>query len=145
MSDNFLDNTLIIEELSISEDLEELVESNDYYLEEDLNIFYSYPYYSADNFDYQYRLTLDKSLILEEVKCDDNDNEFNVLKTICDLELEKGLSMIYDSIDIRDENENKLEVTNDIVDFELKESKNPHQILENNKSIVLLELYKSIQ
>ena len=90
-------------------------------------------------------MTLDKSLLLEEVKCDDNDNEFSVLKTLCNLDLEKGLSMIYDNIDIRDENENKLEVTNDIVDFELKESKNPKQTLENNKSIVLLELYKSIQ
>tara|TARA_Y100000590_G_scaffold55136_1_gene57714 strand:+ start:8447 stop:8884 length:438 start_codon:yes stop_codon:yes gene_type:complete len=145
MSNNFLDNKLIIEELSISEDLEELVECNDYYLEEDLNIFYSYPYYSANNYDYQYRLTLDNSLLLEEVKCDDNDNEFSVLKTVCNLDIKKGLAMIYDNIDIRDENENKLEVTNDIVDFELKESKNPQEILENNKSIVLLELYKSIQ
>ena len=143
MSTNFLENKLIIEELSLSDNIDDLV-NNDYYLDEDLNINYSYPYFTTATHEYQYRLTIDNSVLLEEVKCDDINNEYIVLKTICELDLETGLSLIYNNIDIRDENQNILEVTNDIIEYDLTDG-DSKEILENNKSIVLLELYKSIQ
>lgn len=143
MSTNFLENKLIIEELSLSDNIDDLV-NNDYYLDEDLNINYSYPYFTTATHEYQYRLTIDNSVLLEEVKCDDINNEYIVLKTICELDLETGLSLIYNNIDIRDENQNILEVTNDIIEYDLTDG-DAKEILENNKSIVLLELYKSIQ
>ena len=35
--------------------------------------FYSYPYYSVNNFDYQFRATLSGCYKLEEVKCNETD------------------------------------------------------------------------
>lgn len=139
---------MIIEELNLESDEETLTnilteEISDEY---DGDVFYSYPYYSSNDFDYQFRITLSpESIKLEETKS--NETELNSLNTIIvtreypELSFDKGFQMIQNDIDLRTEEEIKIE--KDTINYTIT-AENAEKELENNKRIVLLELYKSI-
>ena len=139
---------MIIEELNLESDEETLTnilteEISDEY---DGDVFYSYPYYSSNDFDYQFRITLSpESVKLEETKS--NETELNSLNTIIvtreypELSFDKGFQMIQNDIDLRTEEEIKIE--KDTINYTIT-AENAEKELENNKRVVLLELYKSI-
>lgn len=139
---------MIIEELNLESDEETLTnilteEISDEY---DGDVFYSYPYYSSNDFDYQFRITLSpESIKLEETKS--NETELNSLNTIIvtreypELSFDKGFQMIQNDIDLRTEEEIKIE--KDTINYTIT-AENAEKELENNKRVVLLELYKSI-
>ena len=139
---------MIIEELNLDSDEETLTnilteEISDEY---DGDVFYSYPYYSSNDFDYQFRITLSpENIKLEETKS--NETELNSLNTIIvtreypELSFDKGFQMIQNDIDLRTKEEIKIE--KDTINYTIT-AENAEKELENNKRIVLLELYKSI-
>ena len=80
------------------------------------NIIYSYPFYSDDDYDYEFRVTFENNnLIIDEIKYDDN-SDFNdcikLTSNIINKPIEYLKPLITKNIDIRDE---KTELTNDIV------------------------------
>jgi hypothetical protein len=136
----------------------EILDENDleYALNEELPIFYSYPYFSKNEFDYQYRLSFDSdTLTLDEVKCNDSalDNCVSLIKTVACLELNTGLEYITKNIDIRVPfNINSPtfikydESLGDILNFDIETltKDNAEKQLTNNKTLVLIELYNNI-
>ena len=139
---------MIIEELNLDSDEESLTENLIEEISDEYNgnIFYSYPYYSSNDFDYQFRITLlQESIKLEEIKC--NETELNSLNTIIvtraytELSFDKGFQMIQNNIDLRTEEEIKIE--KETINYTIT-AENAEKELENNKKVVLLELYKSI-
>ena len=139
---------MIIEELNLDSDEESLTENLTEEISDEYNgdVFYSYPYYSSNDFDYQFRITLSpESIKLEETKS--NETELNSLNTIIvtreypELSFDKGFQMIQNDIDLRTEEEIKIE--KDTINYTIT-SENAEKELENNKRVVLLELYKSI-
>ena len=139
---------MIIEELNLDSDEESLTENLTEEISDEYNgdVFYSYPYYSSNDFDYQFRITLlQESIKLEEIKC--NETELNSLNTIIvtraytELSFDKGFQMIQNNIDLRTEEEIKIE--KETINYTIT-AENAEEELENNKKVVLLELYKSI-
>jgi hypothetical protein len=139
---------MIIEELNLESDEETLTKNLTEEISDEYNgdVFYSYPYYSSNDFDYQFRITLSpESVKLEETKS--NETELNSLNTIIvtreypELSFDKGFQMIQNDIDLRTEEEIKIE--KDTINYTIT-AENAEKELENNKRVVLLELYKSI-
>lgn len=139
---------MIIEELNLESDEEILTKNLTEEISDEYNgdVFYSYPYYSSNDFDYQFRITLSpESIKLEETKS--NETELNSLNTIIvtreypELSFDKGFQMIQNDIDLRTEEEIKIE--KDTINYTIT-AENAEKELENNKRVVLLELYKSI-
>ncbi len=143
--------SLIIENLELDDiSIEDLLKQreNDFLNCEDLNIFYSYPYFSLGDFDYQFRLfTEEDSIVLEEVKCNDTcDDEANsvvVISEVARIEITKGLQLIENGCDLK--SGKKIEIFTDILKYDLHEGdeNESKRYLVNNKNIVLLELYKN--
>ncbi len=78
---------MIIEELNLDSDEETLISTSNviehYDISDDYDgdVFYSYPYFSNNDFDYQFRITLaSESIRLEEIKC--NETDLNSTETI---------------------------------------------------------------
>lgn len=114
------------------------------------NVIFSYPFYSKNGVDYEYRVTISNDeLLMEQVKCDDNkidfDNSVEVFSEIFRGTLEEGFSLIVKNIDLRDK---KSELREGIIDYNFEEYKGDVETLkskiENNKVSVLFELYKEI-
>jgi len=110
-----------------------------------MNIFYSYPYHSKNDYDYEFRISFeDNNLILDEVEYNDNVefNDSTILEThILSTNIDEIMPLIENNIDIRDE---KTVLTNDVL-IMLDETKDTfNQDLENNKKVVLKSLYKDI-
>ena len=140
------DNSLNLDQLDLTN-----FDINDMNLNESIdesfkNIIYSYPFYSDDNYDYEFRVTFENNnLILDEIKYDDNSNFDDCVKIVANIltkPIEKIMILINDNIDIRDE---KTKLTNDIVSIINKSNPNFDLELENNKKAILLELYKDIK
>ena len=138
------DNT--IEEI---EDIEKLddIENIDFVDFEDCNIIYSYPYYSDDTHDYEYRITIDKTnVILDEVKCNDDEADFdnciilikNIFKEPIELFKETLLNK-NKNINIDEDSIIDLNCNSDSITEDEKQS-----IINKNKNIVLSELYKEV-
>ena len=113
----------------------------------DSNIFYSYPYYSADNIDYQYRITYDSDeLVLDEIKINEESyapiDTLVVLNTYAFDDFEGAFDLIQDFKDLR--TSNKLEFNGSTIRYDISENENKEEILENNRKLVLYDLYKSI-
>ena len=110
------------------------------------NIIYSYPFYSDDNYEYEFRVTFENNnLILDEIKYDDNSNFEDCVKIVANIlnkPIKHVLSLINKNIDIRDE---KTKLTNDIVSIINNKNPNFDIELENNKKAILLDLYKDIK
>jgi hypothetical protein len=140
------DNSLNLDQLDLTN-----FDINDMNLNESIdesfkNIIYSYPFYSDDNYDYEFRVTFENNnLILDEIKYDDNSDFDECIKIVANVltkPIEKIMILINDNIDIRDE---KTKLTNDIVSIINKSNPNFDLELENNKKAILLELYKDIK
>ena len=140
-------STLDLEDM----DLEEIEKQCEFYLEDNLNVFYSYPYYNKDTLDYQYRITINNDFItLDEVKTDETLLELNetikVLKSVVSVPIEKALEAIYNYIDIRDPKLKKpLIITDPVINYNLDKLSRDEIIstIENNKLIALFDLYKT--
>ena len=142
---------LIVEELDLDtlsiEDL--LAQRESHFLNtEDLNVFYSYPYFSRGDFDFQFRLfTEEDKLVLEDVKCDDTaEDDINsviVTSEVARVDIKKGLELIQSNSDLL--SGEKIEITTDILkyDFDGINDDDIKKAIINNKKIVLLELYKN--
>ena len=122
--------------------------NQDFDLEECDNVIYSYPFYSKDNIDYEYRVTItDEELLLEQVKCDDSQLDFNdcveVFAEIYRGELVPTFELIQKNIDLRDQTKILQE---GIIDYNFEETNKDKLIskIENNKISALYELYKEI-
>ena len=107
------------------------------------NIFFSYPYYSHNDIDFQFRLTfVDDKVHIDEVKTDNN-MEFDcieLLNNIKILDYEKFQEYLVSFIDFRDD---KTMLTDGIINLntELLDSNEKLNINRNNKIYVLHELY----
>ena len=106
------------------------------------NIIYSYPFYSDEVFDYEYRISLiDNNLILDEVKCDDNESDFDscviFVKNIFNKPLEEALNFIQNL---------KEECVDEVIifDFKDKSEAEKEKIIDNNRKIVLKELFTEL-
>jgi hypothetical protein len=112
------------------------------------NIIYSHPFYSEDNLDYEYRVTFENDILhLDEIKYDDNSN-FDDCVTILSNVIIKPINeikeLINNNIDIRNGNP-ILDINNDIMTLIDKNSTNFEAELENNKLVILLDLYKDLK
>jgi len=107
------------------------------------DIYYSYPYYSRNDIDYQFRLTFIKDKIhIDEVK-NDNNKDFDsveLLKTIKILDNEKFQEYLQTFIDFRD---NKTVLIDGIINLNIDklDTNEKLNIIDNNKIYVLYELY----
>ena len=110
------------------------------------NIIYSYPFYTDDDYDYEYRITFENdNIILDEIKYDDNssfDDCVKLINNIIIIPINELKTKINSNIDIR--NNNPL-ITNDIMLLLNKNSPSFDEDLENNKKIILKDLYKDIK
>lgn len=139
----------------------ELSEGKDIDVDISAPVYYSYPYYVLNGCDYQYKISFDDGFLkLEEVKTNDSELDMHISseidneKSICvvkEHELEQGLHMIEKQYDIREvyENSHKIETDQkwgDILQLDISKfnKSDASSALENNKKIVLLDLYNYI-
>ena len=107
------------------------------------NIFFSYPYYSHNDIDFQFRLTfVNDKVHIDEVKTDNN-MEFDcieLLNNIKILDYDKFQEYLSTFTDFRDD---KTILTDGIINLntELLDSNEKLNIIRNNKIYVLHELY----
>lgn len=142
---------LIVEELDLdSLSVEDLIaqRENEFLNSDDLNVFYSYPYFSRGDIDFQFRLfTEDDKLVLEDVRCNDTAeddlNSIIVNSEVARIDIKKGLELIQNNLDLV--SGEKLNITTDILkyDFDGVVETDIKKAVNNNKNIVLLELYKN--
>ena len=113
-------------------------------------IIYSYPYYNEEFYDYEFRVTVtDKRFILDEVRCNDEEIDFEKcieeLKTVCDINIDSAIELINKGVDLRD-GKSSLNIENSFVNLNVsnlnQDEKN--KIIEQNKKVVLKELYQEI-
>ena len=142
---------LIVQELDLdSLSVEDLIaqRENEFLNSDDLNVFYSYPYFSRGDIDFQFRLfTEDDKLVLEDVRCNDTAeddlNSIIVNSEVARIDIKKGLELIQNNLDLV--SGEKLNITTDILkyDFDGVVETDIKKAVNNNKNIVLLELYKN--
>ena len=121
--------------------------------EDDLDnecIIYSYPYYNEESFDYEFRVTVTENrFILDEVRCNDEEIDFEKcieeLKTVCDTNIDSAIELINKGIDLRD-GQTPLHIENGFVNLNVANLNNDEKrnIIEQNKNVVLKELYQEI-
>ena len=105
-----------------------------------MSFIYSYPYFNNNVYDYEFRVTVtDDKFILEEVRCNDEEIDFEkcieIIKTSCNIPLSRAIQLINNDIDLRDE-QTSLKNIDGIIDL---------NIIEQNKKVVLKELYQEIR
>ena len=113
------------------------------------NVIYSYPFYSKNDIDYEYRVTIsEEELLVEQVKCDDSKTDFNdsveVFSEVFRGTLDEGFDLITKNIDIRDR---KSILQEGIIDYDFQNCASVEKLkekIELNKISVLFELYKEI-
>ena len=105
---------------------------------------------TKDGIDYEYRVTIsDDELLLEQVKCDDSNPDFEesiqVFPKFIGGTLNEAFQFITNFVDLRDK---KLILQEGIIDYNFENLNGNVEILknkiENNKVSVLFELYKEI-
>jgi len=139
-------NSMLVEELNINEfDINDMVLTDS--IESNFkNIIYSYPFYTDDDYDYEYRITFENdNLILDEIKYDDNSDFDDCVKLITNvimLPINEIKTKINSNIDIRN---NTPLISNDVMILLNKNSPTFDEDLENNKKIILKDLYKDIK
>jgi hypothetical protein len=139
-------NSILVEALNLNEfDINDMVLTDS--IESNFkNIIYSYPFYTDDDYDYEYRITFENdNLILDEIKYDDNsdfDDCVKIITNIVTLPINEIKTKINANIDIRN---NKPLISNDIMLLLNKNSPTFQEDLENNKKIILKDLYKDIK
>ena len=139
-------NSILVEALNLNDfDINDMVLTDS--IESNFkNIIYSYPFYTDDDYDYEYRITFENdNLILDEIKYDDNsdfDDCVKIITNIVTLPINEIKTKINANIDIRN---NKPLISNDIMLLLNKNSPTFQEDLENNKKIILKDLYKDIK
>tara|TARA_A100000164_G_C21540963_1_gene600477 strand:- start:40 stop:501 length:462 start_codon:yes stop_codon:yes gene_type:complete len=151
MENQPVQKSLIIEDLDLDNlSVEELLaQREDNFIDtDDLNVFYSYPYFSRGDWDFQFRLFTEKDeLVLEDVKCDDtaDDSVESVLVNgeTARVNIHDGIKLIQENRDLK--SGEKIEISTDILKYDFDELSEDEikEIIVNNKNIVLLELYKN--
>ena len=151
MENQPVQKSLIIEDLDLDNlSVEELLaQREDNFIDtDDLNVFYSYPYFSRGDWDFQFRLFTEKDeLVLEDVKCDDtaDDSVESVLVNgeTARVNIHDGIKLIQENRDLK--SGEKIEISTDILKYDFSELSEDEikEIIVNNKNIVLLELYKN--
>ena len=114
-------------------------------IQENTTIFFSYPYYSHNDIDYQYRFTFeDQQVFIDEIKNDNNLDFDNVilLKNIDSIELIKFNEYLSKLIDFRD-GRTFLEDGIINLNLDLLSSNEKLKIISNNKKYVLYEIYNN--
>jgi len=139
-------NSILVESLNLNEfDINDMV-LNDSIESNFKNIIYSYPFYTDDDYDYEYRITFENdNLILDEIKYDDNSDFDDCVKLITNvimLPINEIKTKINSNIDIRN---NTPLISNDVMILLNKNSPTFDEDLENNKKIILKDLYKDIK
>lgn len=109
------------------------------------NIIYSYPYYSDEKYEHEFRISIkDNNIILDELICDDNTDNFDECiidtKHILTKPINEIIELINDNKDIR--NGNDL-IAKDYIDLNVNDD-NKEIIIEENKKNVLQDLYNEI-
>ena len=145
------DLDMSMEESDEEDDIEINIDENEMDFDDEFdNVIYSYPFYSKDGLDYEYRVTIsDDELLLEQVKCDDSKPDFEesiqVFAEIYRGQLNEAFEFITKFVDLRDK---KLILQEGIIDYNFDNHNGEVEILknkiENNKISVLYELYKEI-
>ena len=158
-----MDNSFFIESLEISDhdvlhkqDIHEHEDGDsELFVDLDTPVFYSFPFYSTPQLDYQYKIFFeDNYLILQEIKSNDlspiiEESEV-VLKEHLRIEAQQGLHLLSENVDLRDaEGKRTLEpcpLWGDVLQTNLStfNKKDAQSALENNKILVLKDLYKHI-
>ena len=104
-------------------------------------VIYSYPYHSIDNYDFEFRATInDEVLIFDDIKCNDNSNDFDTSITLINsikLPINNAIDLINKNKDIRN---NQLLNTRDFV---VLDGSNNDDI-EENKKTVIRDMYEEI-
>lgn len=134
-------DTLDLEDFDINDlNLNESIEENF------KNIIYSYPFHSDEIYDYEFRVTfVDDHLVLDEVKYNEqlDFNECIHLETnVINKPINELKEFINNNIDIRD---GKTFLTNDVLLCVEKDSPSFEEILNENKKVVLKDLYIDIK
>ena len=114
-------------------------------IEDDNNVYFSYPYYSHNDIDYQYRFIFsDQNIIIDEVKIDNNLDFENVifLKTIGNIDSELFSTYLSKLIDFRD---GKSILQDGIINLNLEflDTNDKFKIITKNKTYVLYEIYNN--
>jgi len=114
-------------------------------MEDDTTIYFSYPYYSHNDIDYQYRFTFeDQNVFIDEIKNDNNLDFDNVilLKNIANMQLVKFNEYLSKLIDFRD---GKTILEDGIINLnlDLLDSNEKLKLISNNKKYVLYEIYNN--
>ena len=114
-------------------------------LDDDNGIYFSYPYYSHNDIDYQYRFTFDdQQIIIDEIK-NDNYKDFDnitLLQNIAIIDMDKFNEYLTNLIDFRD---SETILTDGIINLNLEtlDSNDKLNIIKNNKTYVLYEIYNT--
>lgn len=114
-------------------------------IEDSNDVYFSYPYYSHNDIDYQYRFTFsDQNIIIDEVKIDNNLDFENVifLKTVGNIDSELFSTYLSKLIDFRD---GKSILKDGIINLnlELLDTNEKFNIISKNKTFVLYEIYNN--
>ena len=129
-------NDFDINDLSLNESMEDAYK----------NIIYSYPYYSDENYDYEFRTTfVDDHLVLDEVIYNerlDFDDCINLETNILNTPIEELKELINNNIDIRD---GKTPLTNEVLLCVEKDSPSFDEAINENKKVVLRDLYVELK
>mgnify|MGYP006076726551 FL=1 len=133
-------DTLYLDDFDIND-----IQLDDNIDEDYMNILYSYPYYSKDEYDYEFRISFeDNNLILDEVEYNENvefDESTVIEKHILTKNINDIIHLLENNIDIRDE---KTVLTHDILIMIDENNETFEEDLENNKKVVLKDLYTDI-
>jgi hypothetical protein len=134
-----------IEELNLDDFDLELYNTDD---DDDIfNIIYSYPYYSDEKYEYEFRISIKyDNIILDELMCDDNTENFDECivdtKHIITKPINEIIELIKNNKDIRN---GKDIISKDYIDLDIDiNDTNKEVLLEENKKNVLKELYNEI-
>ena len=105
-------------------------------------VIYSYPYYSDNNYDYEFRVTInDTMLILDDIKCNDNSDDFDnsiiLNNRIIEIPINNAIDLINKNKDIRNNEPLKTR------DFVVLNDNNTIDI-EENKKTVIKDMYDEI-
>jgi hypothetical protein len=129
-------NDFDINDLSLNESIEEAYK----------NIIYSYPFYSDELYDYEFRSTVvDDHLVLDEVKYNeqlDFDECIRLETNILNKPISELKDFINNDIDIRD---GKTALTNEVLLCVDKDSPSFDEAINENKKVVLRDLYTDLK
>ena len=110
--------------------------------EETKNIYYSYPYLSHDDIDYQFRIITNNDCVnIDEIKNNNIEDldSIVVIKSFDPIDIEDFNEYLYKFIDFRD---TQAKLYDGIINLNISNTKN--EIIKQNKIYVLYDLYNDL-